>query len=111
MPVQLDTSTSSGLLGQSVSLPDQIFAVPNSGQDTASSDIKPEDLLLPKSEPVDLGLISQGSDSGQGNSAQYLQYKYIKKNLYFGLLVILLWSFSNTAVYIMMSLGFEQKNV
>ncbi|XP_060570229.1 fibrous sheath CABYR-binding protein-like [Ruditapes philippinarum] len=65
MPVQLDTSTSSGLLGQSVSLPDQIFAVPNSGQDTSSSDIKPEDLLLPKSEPVDLGLISQASDSGQ----------------------------------------------
>ncbi|XP_053378381.1 host cell factor 1-like isoform X2 [Mercenaria mercenaria] len=65
MPVQLDTSTSSGLLGQSVSLPDQIFATPNSGQDTSGTDLKPEDLLLPKSEPVDLGLISQASDSGQ----------------------------------------------
>lgn len=66
MPVQLDTATSSGLLGQSAALPDQIFATPSSGQDTSSSDIKPEDLLLPKSEPVDLGLVSQASDSNQG---------------------------------------------
>ena len=51
VPVQLDTGTSSSLLGQSTSLPDQIFAAPS--QENGTSATKVDDLLVPKSEPMD----------------------------------------------------------
>ncbi|XP_052780267.1 host cell factor 1-like isoform X2 [Mya arenaria] len=59
-PIQLDTASSVGLLGSSTALPDQIFAT--SGSDGgALAELKPEDLLMPKSEPSDLAVLAATS--------------------------------------------------
>ncbi|KAL4225895.1 Host cell factor 2 [Mactra antiquata] len=65
MPVQLDTATSSSLLGQSVALPDQIFATPTSAQDSVNAEMKTDDLLLPKNEPVDVPHVTNTQDTNQ----------------------------------------------
>lgn len=63
-PIQLDTASSSGFLGTSTSLPDQIFAT--STPDVGAGDMKTEDLLMPKTEPTDLAsLAATSSDTGE----------------------------------------------
>ena len=73
-PVQLDTSTGSSMLGLNTSLPDQIFATPTTAQDgvvaaalgVGVAAIKPEDLLIPKTEPMEAAPIvpSTAPDAG-----------------------------------------------